>query len=373
MGRPNPSGFWGVTNRGEADPAPCPDEVELTLLGPGYGESVVVHIGQGRWVIVDSCITDAREPQALDYLLSIGVDPAAAVTLIVATHWHDDHIRGMAKLVDACPNAEFSCAAALRREEFLAAIHALNRRGAFAATSGVRELHTVFGSLAEQGRVPRFAIADRPLFAAGQCVVCALSPHDDEFVRFLQSIGTLFPQEGQTNFRVPDVSPNHLAVVLWVQVHDVAVLLGADLERAGWVKILDSPVRTQTGATAFKVPHHGAASAYEPRIWREMLDPNPVAVLTPWRRGGHVLPSPEDVRCLLGETDNAFVTSAVGRTVRPRRRDRAIERSIREANIRLRRIVPQRCGLRLRHPTHPGAVWSVERFGDASHLADLVA
>ena len=96
MGRPNPSGFWGVTNRGEADPAPCTDEVELTLLGPGYGESVVVHIGQGRWVIVDSCITDAREPQALDYLLSIGVDPAAAVTLIVATHWHDDHIRGMA-------------------------------------------------------------------------------------------------------------------------------------------------------------------------------------------------------------------------------------------------------------------------------------
>ena len=49
------------------------------------------------------------------------------------------------------------------------------------------------------------------------------------------------------------------------------------------------------------------------------------------------------------------------------------QQTIREANIRLRRIVPQRCGLRLRRPTHPGAVWSVERFGDASHLADLVA
>ena len=353
--------------------APCPDEVEVTLLGPGYGESVLVHIGQGQWIIVDSCITDAGEPQALEYLLSLNVDPAVAVTLIVATHWHDDHIRGMAKLVDACPDAEFSCAAALRQGEFLGAIHALNRRGAFAATSGVRELHTVFRSLAERGRSPHFAIADRRLRATGAAEIWSLSPHNAEFVRFLRSIATLFPQEGQTNFRVPDVSPNHLAVVLWVQVQDVAVLLGADLERAGWVQILDSPGRVQTGATAFKVPHHGAASAYEPRVWRELLDPNPVAVLTPWRRGGHVLPSPEDVRCLLGATNNAFVTSAVGRTGRPRRRDRAIERSIREANIRLRRITPQRCALRLRRHTHPRAVWSVERFGDASHLADLAA
>ena len=362
-----------MTNIGETGAAPGRDEIEVTLLGPGYGESVLVHIGQGRWIIADSCISDAGEPQALDYLLSIGVDPADAVTLIVATHWHDDHIRGMAKLVDACPNAEFSCASALRREEFLGAIHALNRRGAFAASSGVRELHTVFSSLAERGGSPHFAIADRRLLATGGCEIWSLSPHNTEFVRFLRSIGTLFPREGQTNFRVPDVSPNHVAVVLWVQVQDVAVLLGADLERAGWVQILDSPGRIQTGATAFKVPHHGAASAYEPRVWRELLDPNPIAVLTPWRRGGHVLPSPRDVQCLLDETNNAFVTSTVGRTGPPRRRDRAIERSIREANVRLRRITPQRCALRLRRTTHAGGVWSIEQFGSASHLADSAA
>ena len=361
-----------MTDIGEVGGPPCPDEVELTLLGPGYGESLVVHIGQGRWIIVDSCISDAREPQALDYLLAIGVDPAAAVTLIVATHWHDDHIRGMAKLVDACPDAEFSCAAALRQEEFLAAMHALDRRSAFAGTSGVRELHTVFGSLAERGRAPLFAFADRRFFAAGACEIWSLSPDDEEFVRFLRSIGTLFPREGQTNTRVPDVSPNHLAIVLWVQVHDVALLLGADLEARGWVKILDSLGRPQNRATAFKVPHHGAASAYEPRVWQQMLDRNPFAVLTPWRRGGHVLPTPADVRCLLTETDHAFVTSRVDRAVRPQRRDRAIERSIREADIRLRRIAPRWGGLRLRRPTDAAIGWSVERFGDACHLADLV-
>ena len=356
----------------EVGDAPDADEVEVTLLGPGYGESIVVHIGHGRWIIVDSCINDAREPQAMEYLPAIGVEPRYAVSLIVATHWHDDHIRGMAKLVDACRDAEFCCAAALRREEFLAAMHALNRRGPFAGSSGVREMHTVFAGLAERGRQPIFAIADRRFFANGACEIWSLSPHDDEFVRFLNSIGTLFPREGQTKTRVRDVSPNHVAVVLWMQVHDVVVLLGADLESRGWVKIIESQGRPQQRGTAFKVPHHGAASAYEPRVWREMLEPNPVAVLTPWQRGGHALPTQADMRCILAETESAYLTSRTDRAARPRRRDRAIERTIREANIRLRRITPRWGGVRLRRRINTDMEWSVTRFGEARHLAELV-
>ena len=89
-----------MINAREVGVAPSKDEVEVTLLGPGYGESIVVHFGQGEWIIVDSCINDAREPQALEYLRAIGVEPDEAVSLIVATHWHDDHIRGMAKVVE---------------------------------------------------------------------------------------------------------------------------------------------------------------------------------------------------------------------------------------------------------------------------------
>lgn len=36
--------------------APESDQFELTLIGPGYGESVVVHLGRGLWMIVDSCV-----------------------------------------------------------------------------------------------------------------------------------------------------------------------------------------------------------------------------------------------------------------------------------------------------------------------------
>ncbi|MDE0179372.1 MAG: hypothetical protein OXP36_12355, partial [Gammaproteobacteria bacterium] len=57
---------------------PRDDEFELTLIGPGYGESVVMHIGGGSWVLVDSC-GRADAPAALDYLAKLGIDPAKAV------------------------------------------------------------------------------------------------------------------------------------------------------------------------------------------------------------------------------------------------------------------------------------------------------
>ncbi len=103
---------------------PGDDEFEVTLLGPGYGESMVLHIGGGAWIVVDSC-GRAEAPAALDYLQTIGLDPARVVVLIVATHWHDDHIRGMGRMVETCANAAFCCAIALCRGEFLEAVGAL--------------------------------------------------------------------------------------------------------------------------------------------------------------------------------------------------------------------------------------------------------
>ena len=91
MGAQDGNGVQAVTEALGRNRPPNPEEIEVTLLGPGYGESAVLHIGNGVWVIVDSCINHEGIPQALEYLESIGVAPAQAVDLIVATHWHDDH------------------------------------------------------------------------------------------------------------------------------------------------------------------------------------------------------------------------------------------------------------------------------------------
>ena len=353
---------------------PGHDEIELTLFGPGYGESIVLHIGGGAWVIVDSCIDENGKPRALGYLEDLGLDPARAVVLVVATHWHDDHIRGMAALVEACGGADFCCAGALRREEFLSIVGTLEGRRTSTAGSGVREIHGVFSRLTEAASPPRFALANRLIFKREDCEIWSLSPNDAAFEKLLSSIGHLVSDESRTRTRIPSLSPNDVAVALWIGIGDMAVLLGSDLEEPGWTTILESPERPTAMASAFKIPHHGSGNADEREVWHQMLEPDPFAVLTPWRRGGRTLPSEADVRRILSRTGNAYATAKAGALEStPKRRHGPVDRTIRESGIVLRSVAMSPGAVRLRRPLDASARWTVETFGPACHLKKFAA
>lgn len=360
-----------MTEPDRAVTPPDKDEVEVVLLGPGYGESVVLHTGHGGWVIVDSCINTEGQPRALEYLESVGVDPAQEVDLIVATHWHDDHIRGMARLVEVCSQAEFCCANALLTEEFLAAADALEARHLSADGSGVRELHRVFTWLESKASPPTFAGANRRIHLRDQCEIWSLSPGDAAFRDFLRSVGSLLPAPGRTKTRVPSVSPNELSVVLWIAIGNLALLLGSDLGAGGWLAILNSEERPAGKASVFKVPHHGSADAYEPEVWRQMLDRDPFAVLTPWQRGIRSLPSRGDVQRILAHTRHAYSTSSGRLRSRSRRRESMVDRSIRGAGIRVRRLEMRAPAIRLRCPIGSADRWRVQTFGTACHLEEF--
>ena len=51
MGTQDGNGVQAVTEALGQNRPPNPEEIEVTLLGPGYGESAVLHIGNGAWVI----------------------------------------------------------------------------------------------------------------------------------------------------------------------------------------------------------------------------------------------------------------------------------------------------------------------------------
>ena len=99
---------------------PGVDEVEVSLFGPGFGECVLVHLGNHEWLVVDSC-TDQRSKRqpAIAYLAEIGIEANTAVRVILASHWHTDHVRGIAEVVAECVSAEFWTSEALRSEELL--------------------------------------------------------------------------------------------------------------------------------------------------------------------------------------------------------------------------------------------------------------
>lgn len=116
---------------------PATDELEISVFGRGYGEAICVHIGNGDWVLVDSCLNpQTATPAGLGYLRSLGVSPADAVRLVTVTHWDDDHIRGIGQIVQECSGAVVACSAALRRVDILQfVIEQESARGALGSVS----------------------------------------------------------------------------------------------------------------------------------------------------------------------------------------------------------------------------------------------
>lgn len=365
--------------------APAPDELEVTVFGPGYGESSVVHVGDGMWAIIDSCVdTNTGLPAPLQYLREIGVDLARDVKLLVASHWHDDHIRGMARVASACATAKFCCSSALSRQEFLATVVPYAERNMITAGSGVNEIFEVLKQIAQSSgsKTVVRASPNRRVFAIPPgtmrhglgCEVWTLSPSDGQFRKFLEEIAKLVPMLGETKHRVPDQAPNHLAVVTWIQIGPVSMLFGSDLEETGddetgWSVIVASAERPVGNAIIFKVPHHGSETGHNDAVWSEMLSSSPYAVLTPYNRGTK-LPGAKDVARILERTPNAFSTARL----MPRKKSRpvAVEKEIKLSARRLEPLQQNTGAVRLRNGgrANPND-WRVELLHGACRLQEF--
>ncbi len=367
---------------GVAASPPAKDQVEVALLGPGHGESALVHLGNGNWIVVDSCVdSGTREPAALSYLSEMGVEPAEAVRLVIATHWHDDHIRGMARLLEACPNAGFCLSAALGKEEFIAMASAYDEPHSSECSSGVREIRNVMRLLEGRPCPSRMAAPDRPVYRLDpsdsghghQCEVTTLSPSDAQLKKFYAEIAILMPQVKRTMQRCTSQAPNHVAVAVWMEIGPLAILLGSDLEETtdpytGWSVIVNSTTRPPGRAAVFKVAHHGSQTAHNNEVWSDMLVGSPLAVLTPFRRSQ--LPRPRDVARITDLTTQAYSTARV-RAPKVPRADPAVRKTLREMGVTVTKAEPKIGTLRLR----TGGIanfdtWTIELIREACLLSN---
>lgn len=363
--------------------APGPGEVEANIFGPGFGEAALVHLGDNNWLIIDSCI-DSRsgQPAPLRYLQEIGVDAASAVKLIVVSHWHDDHIRGLAQTVETCREARLCVSPALSRSEFIATIAPYEERNFIKAGSGVRELIEALKILGSRRQSATRALPNRLIFRLpGQSSghghevgVTTLSPSDRQFELSLAEIGSLMPETRETKRRAPSQRENHLSVVTWVKIgEECSLLLGGDLEERGhpalgWSAILSLDPKPTGRASFFKVPHHGSITGHHDQVWQELLEPDAHAVLTPWGLGSK-LPKQSDVHRITSLTSHSFATSTPDANRSRAFRIPAVERTVRESSVKLRAAQPPMGHVRVRRVS---GAWQTELYGNARVLADLV-
>lgn len=193
--------------------------MELHVFGPGYGESLLIHAGHNQWPIVDSCKRSrTARPATIEWLEHIGLDPSQVVTHVVATHWHDDHVRGMGETLESCRSARFVCSSALLSEELLAlamdAVQPLKGN-----SSGLDELRRIVTELRRRKRQSAsrmrgtgllFASADTRLLwredTHPTCEVWSLSPSSAEIELSLRQFAAMLA-DTPTNAAKPVVRP----------------------------------------------------------------------------------------------------------------------------------------------------------------------
>lgn len=367
----------------EKNSHPPDDFLELSLFGGGIGECVVVHVGNGSWIVVDSCMNENRDkPIAIDYLQRIGVNISESVKLVAVTHWDDDHIRGISDVLEQAEAAKFVCSAALRTEEFYAAVLASDEVKHVAASSGISEFAAVFDVLAARSD-SKYSVAP-DCFAEEGVHLCTDVDSGAEFYALSPSAQTIHDAQGQLAKSLelkgqirhfPTIGPNEMSVALFIQTKGIHLLLGGDLEtgqddRRGWRAVVMNYRHAPLVSSAFKVSHHGSDGADLDDIWAKLVCPDVCALLTPYARGRTPRPSVQDVTRIAHRTRNAYCTG-LPKGVRPIRR-RGVDSTINEV-ARTRRTVPNRPGhLRIRVPVS-GTLSNaqIEMYDGARTLATL--
>jgi beta-lactamase superfamily II metal-dependent hydrolase len=353
---------------------PLPNEIEISSFGNNFGECIVIHPGQGEWLIVDSFKNpNTKEPVALDYLRNLGVKYSENVKVIVATHWHDDHINGLEEVVTQCQSAQFVCSDAIQKDDFMAFLYA--DEDLPDGRPGNKELNKILKILKNRNAFVMRASENKIVHTTAQYQVYSLSPSDQAITLAQKEIAKLLPKEACPRLGIRHLRPNYTGVVLLIVVGDQGILLGADLEdcgdvQLGWTRIVRSSARPNVKSGAFKIPHHGSETAHCAEVWEKLLNPKPYSIVTPFVLGDVFLPQNKDIRRIISYTPNLWLASNPREKKSPRRRENMVERTI-KTTVKKIRSLSSMGHVRMRFlPNAQNAQWKVEMFGSAAALSN---
>lgn len=203
----------------------------LAVCDVGQGDSLAVSVGARAAIVVDAGPDPALVDRCLDRL---GV---RQVPLVVLTHFHADHVNGLAGVLRGREVGTVEASSMLDPAAGFAEVEEVAGGNGLTVTAAPYGLTRRYGDVTVQVVWP-----DLPQPVAG-------------------------PGDGS--------AANDASVVLLVESHGLRLLLTGDIEPAGQARLAaDLP---DLDVDVLKVPHHG--SAYQDTVWLESVDPE-VAVVS---------------------------------------------------------------------------------------------
>lgn len=310
---------------------PEKDQIEVTVFGPGYGESILIHIPSLGWGIVDSCcytFKDINYVLPLEYLRIFNVKK---LCFAIISHPHADHYKGMLNILQEFKtNIEKICLysgnGTRELKQYLS-----EKEGLLGDRQrDIRELGTLFkyiNVLKEKG-VKLFKLSEMTNIVPDSEIqldnhrkfrvnIIALSPSGasvDKYENILKTIISKVLQNRDIDLLVNFDDRNHnlISSAILLQIGNANIILGSDLEigdseQEGWRGVCS--LWTTLSAHLLKVSHHGSENAHYDDAWRAHSSlSQPTSIVTSFNKTPK-LPTENDISRIKRNSIKLGITS----------------------------------------------------------------
>lgn len=292
---------------------------QIVIMGTGYGECILVHLGNDKYVMIDSFLNpETKKPIAADYLDNIGLSIHNIIG-IICTHWDDDHIKGMYDIASNLKGITVGIPVTVSKRdldklrEYLKFAKGSQDYVPMDEFSKLLELNSKkflkFSYCVPQRQLFRKQIIDEKL---SEVIVETLSPSDEQYTEFINQL--VMPKEGDLMQSI-DFTNNRISVVSIVKLYSTYCLFGGDLENdhGEWDKVIENYQYPK--ADIFKIPHHGSKTGYSENVWKNIVD-KPISIITRFNRGNVSLPDNEQVEFINGNSKKMFIIGGTNKPVK---------------------------------------------------------
>lgn len=314
-------------------------EIHILGTGGGYGESILVNLGNQEWIVIDCCIDPiTKQSLPLKFFIENNID-LGQIKYIICTHWHDDHIQGISTLFENCLNTEFTFGNVLDLPKFLNFVAKdYDKVMTNVSNSSTIEFNKCLEIAEKRKKTIRTCGIDRLLYTAKvqdiPLNIYSLSPSDLSVKNFNIQLSDYFNIASQSNVKLLNSKPNDKSVVILVQFGCHNVLFGADLEvkieeNLGWLDIINNSqvIKAVGKSSYFKIPHHGSQNGYHDQIWENLITKNPISTLTIWRKLKR-LPDDHMIDVYKNLSNELYITSSLEGGKKPKNRGNKITKII---------------------------------------------
>ena len=259
--------------------------LELHILGPSFGESIVIRMPDGTWGMIDS-YRSQKYLDSLEYLKRLGVSD---LNFLCWTHPDDDHSSGLVNTLKAFSDriSHFWMFSGQDQEGLFSLLDATARAKFKTKRTSWADLYEEIRKL-KATSIYRLVQTGQVLLQGTGFSVTSLAPSDEMIDAYNLRLSKLLtsPRAGLKQHN------NDISVALLIQYGVTRVVMGGDVSKEGWETALPKIPGQPEPMDFVKACHHGSENDYLTDFWVRFqgIKGKTDIVVTPYSRLKEPLP-----------------------------------------------------------------------------------